>query len=213
MDRKPTISVCIPTYEMHGRGVEMLQRNFESLLSQSFKDFEVVITDDSNDDKIRNFCRDFRGLDIHYTRTALARGMARNTNSSIQQAKGKWIKILYQDDYLANEMVLQSIVDNIGSAAWLITPADNNPNPYWSDVNTLGSPSVLTILNKDPLLLDENLKWTLDLEYYKRLYAKFGPPKIMKNIGICMGVGDWQETNHLSDEIKRKEEHDTSSKA
>lgn len=206
--KQPKISIAVPSYEMHGRGLEFLKRNFDSLLTQTFKDFEVVVTDDSPDDKIRNFCRYCNDLDIQYSRSPLERGMARNTNNAIKNAKGELIKILYQDDYLAHPNVLREIIDNfIDNINWLVTPANNNPHPYYSEVNTIGSPSVLTIRNDNPILFNEDLKWVLDLDYYKQLFVKFGEPRVLQNVGIIMGIGDHQETAHLSEEIKRKEEN------
>lgn len=206
MDRIPALSIVTPTYEMHGEGTELLKRNFESLLTQTFKDFEVVISDDSNNDNIRDLCRSFRGLNIKYNRSAVPRGMARNTNNGITRAQGKLIKILYQDDYLANPNALQTVIDSF-EGFWLITGCSNNPNPYWSEKNTLGSPSVLTILNDNPPLLNEDLKWTLDLEYYKRLYQQYGPPKILPGVHVVIGLGPWQETNHLDLQTKIREEN------
>ena len=36
-------SICIPTWEQYGRGVEFLKNNFEVLLSQTYKNFNVII--------------------------------------------------------------------------------------------------------------------------------------------------------------------------
>ena len=50
---KPLISVCIPTYEMYGEGYRLLKRNLEILSIQNFKNFEIVVTDNSEDFKIK----------------------------------------------------------------------------------------------------------------------------------------------------------------
>ena len=52
------ISVCIPTYEYNGEGVKYLDELFESLSTQTFQDFDVVISDHSQDELIINYCRD-----------------------------------------------------------------------------------------------------------------------------------------------------------
>lgn len=200
------ISVCIPVYEMHGKGVEMLKRCLLSLQNQKFTDFEVVISDDSENLDIWNLLRNYtESLDILYVKN-LNKGMAANTNSAIKSARGELIKILYQDDYLAHKNSLKNIVGNF-TENWMITGSSNNPHPYYSHVNTLGSPSCLTIRNHDPLLFDENLKWVLDLEYYKRMYEKWGTPQILDEVNVVIGLGEWQETNHLTLEEKLKEEN------
>ena len=50
------ISICIPTYEMHGKAKELLKRNFEILLKQTYKKFEVIISDNSEDGVVKNLC-------------------------------------------------------------------------------------------------------------------------------------------------------------
>lgn len=200
------LSIAIPCYEMHGVGVQMLERCLESLEQQTFKDFEVVISDNSKDEGIYNICRDFKSLNILHGYNPDV-GMAANTNCAIKESSGELIKILYQDDYLAHSKALQIIIDNFDEQHnWLITACSNNHFPYYSAANTLGSPSVLTIRNKHPLLFDKNLKWVLDLEYYKRLFAKYGLPKLINDVNVIIGIGNHQETNHLTLEEKLKEE-------
>ena len=68
MDTKtPFFSICIPTYEMKGLGASYLKSTFEILAIQSFKDFEVVISDHSIEDKIKDVCVEFeKSFVIHY---------------------------------------------------------------------------------------------------------------------------------------------------
>ena len=198
----PKISVCIPVYEMYGVGVQMLERCLESLEQQTFKDFEVVISDNSDGVSLWKVLKLF-DLRFLYLNNPI-KGMAPNTNCALTHARGELVKILYQDDYLAHNNALQLIVDNF-KTEWLITACSNNPRPYYSSQNTLGSPSVLT-MRKDTMLLFNNLKWTLDLDLYKRLYKKYGKPTILNDINVIMGIGEWQQTSHLTDEEKLKEE-------
>ena len=48
----PLVSICIPTYEMKGKGVEYLFHSFNILHNQSYKNFEVIISDNSKNDEI-----------------------------------------------------------------------------------------------------------------------------------------------------------------
>lgn len=214
MDTRPKFSIVIPTYQMNG-GIEFLRHSFEMLGKQTFKDFEVVITDDSNNDLVKDFCAKYFTLPIRYTRNPIARGMGGNTNTGIHNAKGELIKILYQDDYLAHEDSLQVIADNfLDNDKWLVTGCthtDGRPHlPRYNDqihrgINTIGSPSVMTIRNTDPMFFDTNLGWVLDCDYYKRMYMRFGLPKIVNDINVGIGIGDHQTTNKLSEEFKKKE--------
>lgn len=213
------ISICIPTYEMHGEATTFLKRSFNVLLSQTFKDFEVVISDNSDDNTIKNLCakEQYATLAINYVKSP-RKGMAQNTNESIKKAKGDLIKILYMDDFLAHENALREIAENF-SGYWLITGCAHDDgsgvriNPHfpkytdkigWGE-NTIGSPSVLTIKNEYPLLFDENMTWLLDCDYYKRLYEKYGKPVILDKVNVIIGLGKHQTTNHLSDPQKQLE--------
>jgi len=177
----PKLSIVIPIHDMKN-GAFFLWRAVNSVMEQSFKDYEIIIVKEGK--------------------------MAENTNAGIKKAKGQLIKILYLDDYLAHPNALQEIVDNFEFMdEWMITGADTNPNPYWTDDietgnNRLGSPSALTIRNGIGELFDERMSWLLDCDLYRRLYDKYGPPKILDTIGVCIGTGDHQMTNILTDEEK-----------
>jgi len=83
------LSICIPTYEMHGRARELLKRSFDMLKKQTYKDFEVIISDNSIDDVIKNLCEDptYQSLNIKYARSSRM-GASVNTNEAIKRAKG-----------------------------------------------------------------------------------------------------------------------------
>lgn len=198
------ISICIPTWEQYGVGVSMLKRCLDSIQRQTFRDFEIIVSDNSQNDEIRQFCEMFGKIRYIYNPV---RGMATNTNNAISKARGELIKILYQDDWLVDEDALEDIVDNFQEEdIWMITACSNNKKPHYQEnANTLGSPSVLTIRNKDILLFNSNLKWMLDLEYYNRMFWKYGNPKILNKIGVIIGIHDHQETNHLTQEEKQKD--------
>lgn len=167
-----------------------MKRCLDSIEMQTFKDYEIIQSEDEY------------GL-----------GMSRNTNHVMSKASGELIKILYQDDYFATRDSLQQIVDGFEEKdMWLVTACGHDPgasihHPYYSeDKNTIGSPSVVTIRRTVTERFDPNLKWVLDLDFYRRLHKKYGEPKILNSINVVIGVGDHQETSRLSDEIKRKEE-------
>lgn len=176
------VSIAIPKYNMKNGDV-FLDRLLYSIRIQTFQDYEIVITDKG--------------------------GMAENTNNAIKASKGDIIKIMYQDDYFSDKYALKHIADAF-KGGWMICGANNNPHPYWTDNleegnNKLGSPSALTIENKEPLMFDENLGWLLDCDYYKRLNERYGKPTILDEVCVDIGIHDGQATNIMGDEIKIKE--------
>jgi glycosyltransferase involved in cell wall biosynthesis len=205
------ISVCIPTYEMGGSGHIFLKESLDILCSQTFKDFDVVISDGSKDDHIKNLCDTYTGkLDLHYFRNRKSTGASSNINNSIRNATGKLIKILCQDDYLFDNKSLEIIAKNfdIQKDTWLVTACTHTKDkknffktfsPRYNKKihlgkNTIGSPSVTTIKNEKPLFFDESFMWLLDCDYYKRYYDTYGPPKIVREIGSVIRIGEHQLT-------------------
>lgn len=198
--KNPLISIAIPVYDMPNKEF-FLNRCLKSVREQSYQNFEIVITEKGK--------------------------MAENTNEAIKASKGDIIKILYMDDYFAHKNALQSIVDAF-RGGWLATGCSHDDGigvynehlpTFHKNIhtaNTIGSPSVLTIENKDPLMFDETMTWMLDCDYYKRLYERYGPPTLLDDINVVIGVGDHQTTAMLSDQLKANEhkymlrKHDTS---
>jgi glycosyltransferase involved in cell wall biosynthesis len=218
--KTPMISICIPTYEMHGEATRVLTRSFNALKKQTYKKFETVVSDNSEDEIVKNLCESpaYQSLNIKYFRNP-RKGMAQNTNETIKHAKGEIIKILYMDDYFANENSLQKIVNNFGGY-WLVTGCEHDDGtkiskPHYPSYNkkiylgknTIGSPSVLSIKNENPLLFDENMTWLLDCDYYQRMFDAYGKPTILNDINVVIGTGKHQVTNILSDSAKKKEEN------
>lgn len=182
MEKNIKLSVVIPIHNMKG-GADFLWKTINSLMEQTFQDFEIVIVKEGK--------------------------MAENTNAGIKRARGELIKILYLDDHLAHKDALKDIVEAF-KGQWLINGTHNNPSPYWThDIETgnnkLGSPSALTIRNDNPLLFDEKMTWLLDVDYYRRMYDKYGPPEILEGVHVNLGIGDHQMTNLIGDEVKLKE--------
>ena len=50
------VSIACPTFEYYGRGVEVLDDMFRTIANQTLKDLEVVVSDHSKIDVIKDFC-------------------------------------------------------------------------------------------------------------------------------------------------------------
>lgn len=209
----PHISICIPTYEMSSVGANFLAENFEIFLKQSFKNFNVIISDDSNDNSIRSVCDKYKDrLSIVYVKNTGEKGLCGNLNNAMKNANGKIIKILLMDDFLYNESSLQEIVDNFDPQKdhWLATACmhtvdgktfTNAHYPRYNAYihygrNTIGTPSVVSVKNENLCFLDSTFNWSLnDCDYYKSNYDKFGEPKLLNTINVVVRKHEHQITN------------------
>jgi len=111
-NQSPFISVCIPAY----KHPEYLKRLLDSLARQTFKDFEVIITDDSPDDSVLELSKLYlQSFPVSYYKNVTALGTPANWNEGIRKAKGAWIKLIHDDDWLASTNSLQDYVEAIQS--------------------------------------------------------------------------------------------------
>jgi glycosyltransferase involved in cell wall biosynthesis len=91
----PTFSIVIPTYNRAG----FIKRTIESVLEQTFSDFEIIVVDDGSTDGTDEVVRSIHDERIiyHYKFNE-ERAVARNTG--VQLARGKYVTFLDSDDLL-----------------------------------------------------------------------------------------------------------------
>jgi glycosyltransferase involved in cell wall biosynthesis len=97
-DKQPLVSVLIPTYQ----GEEFLEEALDSVLSQTYHNLEVIISDDGSVDRTLEIAKNFQ---LHFSIkfkifTHQRLGMIPNWNFCLSMAQGKYIKFLFQDDVL-----------------------------------------------------------------------------------------------------------------
>ena len=222
-ESKPFFSICIPTYSYNGKGVEFLKHSFDILTKQTFKDFEIIISDHSTDDYIKEVCEQYKNLPIKYIKNEHGRGViSPNLNVCLKNSIGKWIKILFQDDFLYNEKSLQVTSDFIKNnieSCWIATrfyhsndgvqmyrdfvPSWNND--MWKGNNTIGCPSVITIKNEDIILFDEDLNWLMDVDYYQKMHERYGSPDVIFETTVVNRTAPERLSNRINDESKNDE--------
>jgi glycosyltransferase involved in cell wall biosynthesis len=95
--RAPTVSVCIPSY----RGATHVAATIESVLAQTFSDFELLIVDDDSPDETALVVGRYRDPRIRFLRNERNLGPEGNWNRCLALAGGRYFKLLPQDDLLA----------------------------------------------------------------------------------------------------------------
>lgn len=97
MTSEPQISVIIPVYKVE----KYLRQCVDSILSQTFKDLEIILVDDGSPDFCPEICDEYAGkhdniIVVHKENGGL--GNARNTG--LDNARGKYVCFIDSDDYL-----------------------------------------------------------------------------------------------------------------
>ena len=110
----PRVSICIPSYKRP----DLLKVAVESCLAQTFKDFEIVISDDSPDTRTEEMVRSLSvSQPVRYERNIPGLGQARNVNRLFDLAESEFLVLLHDDDFL----MPNALTD-------LIAPLLNNPS-------------------------------------------------------------------------------------
>jgi glycosyltransferase involved in cell wall biosynthesis len=204
----PKISICIPSYEANGRGVEFIDKNIQSILSQTYKNMEIVISDHSKNDDIENYIKGL-GLDnIVYLRNTENIGFhAHNTNNAIKNSSGNYIKLMNLDDFIVGEDTLQLMVDlllnegkwvisgcihyDYGNGSWtnpIIPRIEGDGRHLIRGINFVGCPSVGLIPRDE--YFDTEVLYMIDCELWYRMFIKYGYPGVLKDYRISVGIGD-----------------------
>jgi glycosyltransferase involved in cell wall biosynthesis len=99
----PRVSVCLPVFN----GEEFLVAAIESVLGQTFSDFELIISDDCSTDQSLKIIEQYAALDrrIKYWSNNSKAGLFGNYNLCIEAARGEYIKPFAQDDLLHSDML------------------------------------------------------------------------------------------------------------
>ena len=211
-------SVAIPTWDCHGRGGEFIDDLLRTIEIQTFKDFEVCISDHSKHDDVRDTIKKFEyKLNISYQKNEENYGNGpANTNKAIDMCSGDIIKIMFQDDFFYDDEAFEKIHGELSNTdkMWLVNGCNHTQNdghsfywemfPRWNDrllegVNTISSPSVVSFKKEVKNRFDENLVYFMDCEFYHSMNITHGLPVILDDVLISNRVGDHQISSNMGD--------------
>lgn len=184
------VSVCIPAYN----NPEGIRRLLNSIKSQSFTDYEVIITDDSKGGEVEDVVKEVDMPGLFYYKNEKSLGAASNWNKAVSYATGDYIKMMHHDDWLTDSDSLGQFValleeDPKAVLAFSGTVQVEKDRQFsrcisdeqlalitadWRNLflgNYIGAPSA-TIYRKNREEYDRRLSWLVDVEYYMRLLSK-----------------------------------------
>lgn len=98
---KPLLSIIVPVYDVE----RYLPKCIDSILAQTFTDFELILVEDGSPDNCPALCdaaaaKDARIRVIHQKNG----GLSAARNAGLDAARGEWIGFVDSDDYIAPEM-------------------------------------------------------------------------------------------------------------
>lgn len=103
LPKKPTVSIIVTIYNRE----KYLHQCLDSVLAQTFQDWECVLWDDGSTDRSREIALEYAGKDKRFvvlgSRSNL--GAAQSLDSAIGNANGAYVGLLDSDDWLSEEAI------------------------------------------------------------------------------------------------------------
>lgn len=175
----------------------MLTQLLHSIQKQVTKiEYEVVISDNSTDDKIKGVCDRFNTLPIRYVKNPV-RGASENINNVIDLASFDKVKLMMQDDLFIHPKAIDLFNSALDSHSWVISNSHhinaigqrigNRAAKYEHgnfDSNTVGMPSVVAFRKSD-IRFNTELKTFCDVYFYYQLYELYGQPAVIGEYTIA----------------------------
>lgn len=168
-------------------------RCLESILKQDHTSVEVIISDDSPDEDIKQVIQPFRDrLRISYFHNHPALGSPKNWNAALDKGKGDYLLLLHQDDWLHADDALSSLLKgSVDHNADFVFCQNTAIDEDGNKLILQARPRLLHTMSKHPdhLLLaqvigppsntllrrtvttryDERFIWLVDVDYYSRM--------------------------------------------
>lgn len=192
----PLVSIIVPTYN----GEEFLEDAIESVLNQSFQNYELIISDDDSNDKTNEIIDKYGDEPrLSFFQNGQRLGIGGNWNQGLKRTNGRYIKILCQDDILKPNYIKEAVevLENDDSISLVTTfekffgdsdkVRNENDIPFSGKVegykafksvlkegNWIGGPTAVTFRKSDLIVgeFDTDLKCGLDYEMWLRILKK-----------------------------------------
>jgi glycosyltransferase involved in cell wall biosynthesis len=198
MNQMTEFSIAIPAHDRGENGPKWMAELLDTLEQQTFQDFEVVVSDQSKNDKLMNVCQEY---DFDFTYIKYEGSVpCENINTAVDNCEGRIIKMMFSDDIFMRKDALERIKYEYdtclckwafsGFANWDGDQYFDEKLPEWREKtlegnNHLSSPTVVSFLNECKMEFDLNLKLLLDVDFYHRMRWKYGLPNIIPEVLVA----------------------------
>ena len=198
MNQMTEFSIAIPAHDRGENGPKWMAELLDTLEQQTCQDFEVVVSDQSKNDKLMNVCQEY---DFDFTYIKYEGSVpCENINTAVDNCEGRIIKMMFSDDIFMRKDALERIKYEYdtclckwafsGFANWDGDQYFDEKLPEWREKtlegnNHLSSPTVVSFLNECKMEFDPNLKLLLDVDFYHRMRWKYGLPNIIPEVLVA----------------------------
>lgn len=183
----PLISVIVPIYNVE----KYVKECIESVLNQSFADYEMILVDDGSPDNCGRICDEYAENDsrvrvIHKKNG----GVSAARNTGLEAATGKYIYFLDGDDFVDNDL-LQTVCDHLKAEVDMVI---FNYREYYDNGKTMEkkfqAPQTWDLQgqdNKRNFILNSILSYKVGWEPWNRIYSR----EIIERYQIRYEIGEY----------------------
>jgi glycosyltransferase involved in cell wall biosynthesis len=169
---------------------EFLKKTLDSIAAQTFKNFEVIVSDDSTNNEVKKLVENYREkFKLIYHKNPSSLGSPANWNKALDLSGGELIKFIHHDDWFKSPDSLRefahpfenkkisfafcvseilNVSENTISfnrpSTEFINKIKADPKNLFND-NRIGSPSAVMFRRSD-LRFDEKIKYVVDVDFY-----------------------------------------------
>lgn len=208
---RPMVSVIMPTYNRQ----KFLPRAIDSILAQTYKDFEFIIVDDGSTDNSIHLLKDYAQKDerIRVIRNKENKGISYSRQLGLNAARGKYIAIMDSDDvslpirlekqvtYMENHpdtAVVIGLTKNVvtGNTWWRTTDPQEIIFEMHFD-NAIGNPQTMlrhSFLKNNNIHYKMNFAAAEDYDFFKQIIFKGG--KIVRTEDIILAIRYHSENSY-----------------
>jgi len=144
MSVSPLVTIGLPVFNRE----RFIRQSIESLLNQTFRDFDLIISDNASTDNTGKICEEYARKDsrVRYFRNAENIGNPRNFNRVFSLSQSPYLKWSTSDDYWAPTMIERALevmeADRSIALCYpktiLVDQEGENPRPYEDNLHLVG---------------------------------------------------------------------------
>jgi GT2 family glycosyltransferase len=213
-----THSILTTTWECHGKGIQFVKENMESIVSQTYRPIQWIVSDHSKDSVIEDLLKssDMKGVELIYSRYSENYGNAgHNWHNALKYATGDTLQYNCMDERFARSDAIKDALEfmNKTGAEWIacsqiLDPYNTRYVPKWNpniiNQNTLSAfTAVILRSSLKDITLDPQFAYYLDSEWYYRIGKRAGPPAIFDSIVYIGRIHEFQMTASIVADGKR----------
>ena len=212
---QPLVSICIPAYKKP----EYVVRCIESVLKQTYKQVEIVISDDSPNQDIKLAIESYNSsISIKYYHNHPALKSPINWNNALNKASGSFYMLMHQDDWFETDTAIETYIKafeanpqvdfvfcrntaiqpdgqvlRLQAIPSLLDDMQKHPN-HLVRANVIGPPSNTMLRSNVSVRYDEAYIWLVDVDYYVQLLEAGHSNKYLDAHLVSIGLHEDQTT-------------------